>query len=205
MAESVMRLERTFAAPPAIVWAVLADTNRYNRAMKQGPTTFGWTDVGGLRHRTAEAVRGSVHMTWIEPPFEWIEGRYLASHRDFTSGPIESGGLRIDVEPEGEGSRVRMAMTGIPRALALKIIAPIVRMVLKSEMRRWLDTVEEVLAKAPRPAAGVPPVAPPRSCCSRRPPRPRRPDRPRRPIAASSIVAPAASPMRRSTRARASA
>jgi class 3 adenylate cyclase len=158
MGESVMSLERTFSAPAEIVWAVLADTNRYNRALKQGPTLYGWKDVGSARHRVAEAMRGRVHMTWVEPPFEWIEGRYLASHRDFTSGPIERGGLRIDVEPVAAGSRVRISMFGVPRSLALKLAAPIVRMVLKSQMRSWLDTVERVLAEAPQLTEGVPPA-----------------------------------------------
>src|SRR5688500_1964617 len=94
--------DRTVAAPAAFVWAILSDTNRWDRAVGLPPSTYSYEEVApGLRLRVGETTMRGFFLRWIEVG-EWIEGRSLWGERRFTHGLLPRGGFRV-VLTEADG------------------------------------------------------------------------------------------------------
>lgn len=145
MAEAGVTVERRFAAPRDVVWALLADTNRYDRALGLSPPRYSWTEVEGRRERVGHATQGGVAMSWVEQPYEWVEGRWLWSRRLFLSGPASEGGLRVDVEDDGEGCVARVTASGQTRSWVLGLLGPLLRAHLRRKIESYMAAVAEVV------------------------------------------------------------
>jgi class 3 adenylate cyclase len=97
-----VELRRVFRAPRALVWAIVSDTNRVDRATGLAPPKYRWIREDGrlLRHATAEEL--GIRIEWIEPPYRWVEGRHVEGYRRFVKGPPTAGGFMVDlVDVEG--------------------------------------------------------------------------------------------------------
>jgi class 3 adenylate cyclase len=103
-------VRRHIAAPPALVWALVADTNRWDRASGLTPGIYEYQQLvpgdEASRTRVGIAREMGIRITWIEPPYEWVEGRYVRGERKFLSGPVTRGGFRVELTPDGEGTMV---------------------------------------------------------------------------------------------------
>ena len=95
MPGALIEIERFYEAPAALVWALLSDTNRFDRAMGFTLPVYAWRDIDGRREHVGRAKQNGLTVEWIEPPYQWIEGRMLLSHRAFILGPI-----RQDLDPD---------------------------------------------------------------------------------------------------------
>src|SRR5690606_20154147 len=139
-------VERRFAAPRELVWALLADTNRYNRALGFSPPHYTWREIDGRRTRVADATQGGVSMSWVEDPYEWIEGARLEGRRTFLSGPASTGGLLVELEDhEDAGCIARVTASGTTRSLILRLLGPLVQAHLRRGLTRYLDAITEVV------------------------------------------------------------
>src|SRR5947209_1579141 len=82
MGETAAVLRRRIDAPPELVWALVADTNRFDRAsgMVPGKYEFRCLIEGDERTRTrvAHAKQMGFDIRWIEPPYDWAEGRFVS-------------------------------------------------------------------------------------------------------------------------------
>ena len=145
MAKDGVSVERHFSAPRDIVWALLSDTNRYDRAMGLGASHYTWRTIDGRRQLTGEATQGPVAMTWTEEPYQWIEGRLLISRRLFLSGPAKDGGVRVELEDDGDGCRARVTAYGEAKSFILRMLDPLVRAHLRRRMTSYLDAIAELL------------------------------------------------------------
>lgn len=138
-----VELERVVKAPRAIVWAVVADTNRWDRAAGLAPPKYRWTVEDGRRLRIADAKELGFELQWIEPPYRWVEGRLVEGERRFTKGPIQGGGFDVRLEDApGGGTRVTTrAWVRGPWLLGL-----IQRAKFARALPRYLDSIESMLA-----------------------------------------------------------
>src|SRR5258708_7051862 len=93
--------ERVIQAPRSLVWAVVSDTNRWDRVAGLAPAKYAWLKEGNRNLRLARAKELGVELEWIEPPYQWIEGAMVEGIRRFRKGPLESGGFRVTLEDEG--------------------------------------------------------------------------------------------------------
>ncbi|MCX4243850.1 adenylate/guanylate cyclase domain-containing protein [Paraliomyxa miuraensis] len=147
MSEDGVMVERRYSAPGDLVWALLADTHRYNRALGLTPPRYVWRDVDGRRTRVAEATQNGVTMSWVDEPYEWIEGQRLVGRRTFLSGPAIDGGIAVEVEEDGEGGCVaRMTTAGRTRSLLLKLINPLIHAHLRRSLKSYMDATAAVVA-----------------------------------------------------------
>jgi len=153
-----IEVERTYAAPPALVWALLADTNRFDRAMGFSVPVYTWREIAGRREHLGRAKQNGLTVEWIEPPYEWIEGRMLSALRRFVLGPLGQGGMRLSVVPHGDGAHVKMTVFGDSPHWYMGLVAPIVRHRLRSQANAFMDAVGELLSRGPLPAPDGPPV-----------------------------------------------
>jgi len=163
MAEAGVTVERRFAAPRELVWALLSDTHRYNRALGMPLPRYSWREVEGRRQRVAEAKQGGIAMAWVEDPYEWIEGRLLVTRRQFLLGPASSGGLSVEVEDDDQGGcRARVTASGESRSWLLKLLGPLVRAQLRRRLEAYMDAVAQVAGGPANPVSadlGEPPAA----------------------------------------------
>jgi class 3 adenylate cyclase len=94
----------TFDLPPAELWPVLADTNRFNEAMGLPPYVLDETpQPNGTVLRRGKGKAAGFTLEWEEKPYEWIEGRHFRQAREFTKGPFRRFGPVFDLEADGAG------------------------------------------------------------------------------------------------------
>jgi adenylate cyclase len=107
MAIYAAELERVIKAPRSLVWAVVSDTNRWDRAAGLAPAKYSWIKEGSANLRLAKATELGLDLEWIEPPYQWIEGTMVEGLRRFRKGPLSSGGFRVTLEDVPEGTKVK--------------------------------------------------------------------------------------------------
>ena len=94
----------TFDLPPAELWPVLADTNRFNEAMGLPSYVLEETpQANGTVLRRGKGKAAGFTLEWEEKPYEWIHGRHFRQARVFTKGPFRRFGPVFDLEPDGAG------------------------------------------------------------------------------------------------------
>lgn len=152
-------VERRFEAPPDLVWGLLSDTNRSDRHLGFGAPRYTWREIDGRRQRIGSGEQSGVAVEWIEEPYEWIEGTFLDSKRIFLRGPASEGGIRVRVEPDGDGARAVITLYGELRSLALRAVSPIVKATIRRRLTTYLAGVADVLAHSEATPAPSQPAA----------------------------------------------
>ncbi|MBL8682061.1 MAG: SRPBCC family protein [Myxococcales bacterium] len=139
---------RVIDAPSDMVWALVSDTNRVDRAigLSAGKYSFEQIVAGDpdSRERVAEAKELGLTLRWIEPPYEWIEGRSVRGERRFIAGPVTRGGFDVTLEPQGEKTLVRARIF----SAATNPIGKIGFFAKRAGMRRGCERYLESIAKA---------------------------------------------------------
>ncbi|HGG56426.1 MAG TPA: hypothetical protein ENK31_01380, partial [Nannocystis exedens] len=150
-------VERRFAGSSELVWGLLSDTNRYNRAMGLGIPSYVWQQHEGHRVLVGRSVEGGVTLRWTQEPFEWIEGRMFGARRVFFAGPAKSGSLRVELEDvaNGEGCVARIIVTGGMRSRALRVFEPLLMAHLRRKIVTYMDSIADIVSGA-RALAGEP-------------------------------------------------
>lgn len=107
-----------FDKPPDDVWAVVADTARFNEAAGfPKHQIHEQSDDAGFVRYFAETKVGPLRVTWEEIPVEWAAGRYLHHLRLFDNGPLVSLSARLDLAPADGGTRVDYVLEAEPRGI----------------------------------------------------------------------------------------
>lgn len=109
-----LRRELLLCASPQALWPLIANTERFNRALGLPAVTLGGRTPGEFTKRVKTSLFG-LEFSWREPPFEWVEGRFFSIVREFDAGPLArfEGGMTL--VPEGAGCRLRVAYDFTPR------------------------------------------------------------------------------------------
>ena len=109
----------TFDLPPAELWPVLADTNRFNEAMGLPPYALEETpQPDGTVRRRGRGKAAGFTLEWEEKPYEWIAGRWFRVSRVFSKGPFRRFGPVFELGPDGKGgSKVSYALEWEPLSL----------------------------------------------------------------------------------------
>lgn len=141
MAIYATELDRVIDAPRALVWAVVSDTNRWDRAAGLAAARYGWTTADGKRVRFARARELGLPLEWIEPPYQWIEGSLVEGERRFLKGPLRTGGFRVTLSEVAGGTRVSC------RAYvdAGWVVGAMQRVQFARALRRYLGGIASVL------------------------------------------------------------
>ncbi len=142
-------LTRTLRAPRAVVWALVADTNRWNRAAGLAPGAYAWRLVDGRREYVGAARELGQSLVWYEPPYEWSEGYLIEGERRFIEGPASGGGLRVALATEPDG-RTRVDATAWVSGSGplMAVIGRVVRQRNRAALVRYLDAIEAALGRA---------------------------------------------------------
>ncbi|MCA9605418.1 MAG: adenylate/guanylate cyclase domain-containing protein [Myxococcales bacterium] len=139
-------LERIIGAPRDLVWAVVSDTNRSDRALGLAPATYRWdVDEEGKRVRVASASELGQALEWIEPPYQWIEGRVVQGRRRFVKGPVSRAGFeaRLDDAPGGKTRLTAMAWMETGGVIGF-FGGPVQRLKFRRGLDRYLGAIERL-------------------------------------------------------------
>jgi class 3 adenylate cyclase len=144
------RAERTFAKPPAEIWSFVADTARMNELVGMPPYRVEErADENGRVRRFARGTLGTpTEMQWEESYGEWQENHFASQFRDIRKGMMGRFSARLELHPEGAGSRfvflneieMRGAMGlmaiwfGIPKRECDKRVAALAKLVEEAEI-----------------------------------------------------------------------
>jgi adenylate cyclase len=127
------------------VWAVVSDTNRWDRAAGLAPAKYEWMVEGGKRMRLAKARELGLALEWIEPPYQWVEGTSVEGERRFLKGPLSGGGFRVvltDVELDGKPATKVSCRASVESGWA---VGTMQKMKFGSALKRYLAGIAEVL------------------------------------------------------------
>ena len=144
----VATLRRNLKAPRDVVWALVADTNRWNRASGLAPGKYTWKVVDGRRRYVGAAKELGQSLVWFEPPYEWSEGYFIEGSRHFISGPAKGGGLTLKLEDAPDGTTLVDATSWFTgEGAVMLMLGGIVRRRNVAALARYLDTIESSLAR----------------------------------------------------------
>jgi class 3 adenylate cyclase len=152
--------ERDVRADADLVWSILSDTNRLDRALGVSATTYTYKLVGEPpeRQRVGLASYKGARFRWIEVG-EWEEGRSFWGERRFLYGLLTKCGVRCTIDRIDGGSRVHITAYAAPmpgKSLG-SLAAGHWKRVFKKTLRRYLDELDAMFASpAPAPDDDVP-------------------------------------------------
>ncbi len=143
--------QRRVDAPPALVWALVADTNRFDRAsgLVPGRYEFQLLDPNDPRSRTrvAQAKQMGFDIRWIEPPYEWVEGRFVHGERTFLSGPVRRGGFRVELTPDGNGTKIEAKAWVTGSGALFSMVGVVMKGRFHRALAAYLGAIESVLTR----------------------------------------------------------
>ena len=137
---------RVFSAPRALVWALVADTNRWDRASALTPGRYVWRVVDGVRVRTATARELGFNIAWVEPPYEWVEGRAIAGERRFLEGPVTRGGFEAHLSDVDGGTEVVASAWVVGESFLSVALGPVMHFRFGRSLDVFLDAIARVLS-----------------------------------------------------------
>lgn len=149
--------ERVIDAPRDLVWAVVSDTNRSDRALGLSAAEYRWdVDEGGNRVRVASASELGVALEWIEPPYNWIEGRFVQGRRRFVKGPVRKGGFEARLSDTEDGKTRLHAVAFVEAGGAIGFVGgPVQRFKFQRALNRYLDGIDALFAQHEGGALGT--------------------------------------------------
>ncbi len=142
--------ERVVRADPDLVWSILSDSNRLDRALGVSASTYTYKLVGEppTRQRVGLASYKGSRFRWIEVG-EWEEGRSFWGERRFLYGLLTSVGIRCTIERVDGGSVVKIAGYAVPSRSVGVLAALHWKRVFKKVLRRYLDELDALFATPP--------------------------------------------------------
>ena len=131
------RWEWQLRSTPEQLWALVTDTNRFNRDV--GLPAVYHTD-GETRENARQGLvfsRFGMQVEWEEEPFEWVRPYRFGVHRRYHAGPVASMRVLVELTPQPEGGTRLLYQTWIrPSNLLGMATVPVL---MKFSNRRAFD------------------------------------------------------------------
>ncbi len=147
---------RTFRAPRALVWALVADTNRWDRASGLAPGSYDWRDIDGVWSRVAKSSEMGFALEWVEPPYRWLEGCFVHGERTFLKGPTRTGGFIARLEAADGGTEVVVTAYVDARGAIGRAVSLVMKARFGRALDHYLDAIGAVLARSTHDSSSTP-------------------------------------------------
>src|SRR5688500_16192565 len=90
----------TFGAPPAVVWPLISDTDRFHRAAGIPPAQFGMRSrPERVIYRVGHDGKGARRISWDEHPFDFEDPRRFSVRRRYHNGPVAEAEFMAELSP----------------------------------------------------------------------------------------------------------
>jgi class 3 adenylate cyclase len=139
-------LGRFVAAPPGLVWALAADTNRWDRSLGLAPSRY-QVEAGrdGAPLRVGHSRHGGVPVAWTEHG-EWVEGRSLWGERRFLRPGRMRFGYRVTVERAAGGAQLTAGAYVVARGRRGQLVARLWTWRFRRALGRFVASIERAVA-----------------------------------------------------------
>ncbi|MDP3277800.1 MAG: adenylate/guanylate cyclase domain-containing protein [Deltaproteobacteria bacterium] len=155
--EFVVESSRVMSASSDVVWALVSDTNRVDRAvgLSSGEYRYELLDPSdpSSRERVAEARELGLRVRWVEPPYEWVEGRSVRGERRFLEGPVSRGGFEVSLLAQGDRTEVRTRLYVKTSNVLGKLGLLFRQGTMKRNCERYLESIDGTLGVLKRQLA----------------------------------------------------
>jgi class 3 adenylate cyclase len=142
-------------AAPRVLWPLVSDTSRLNRAL--GFSEMAFTEKDGRLYGSSKA--GGVRHEWLEVPWSWVAEQWLTSIRIYDRGFMRVNYAIHRLEPVAGGTRLYLYYGCVPRgafgATALRLGFP----TLERAYRRVLPVLAKQLGQELPTVLQLPPPA----------------------------------------------
>lgn len=142
---TTLRWDFDIPAPIDEVWAVVSDTDAFNRR----------AGLGFRFQRVGAEVRGEVRVagfrtTWRERPFEVQAPRRFVSHRTYDGGPVRSAVTTCTLTGHAGGTRMAYAVELSPAAGVMGLVVPaLAQLQIGPPLERALRaTIDAIVSRA---------------------------------------------------------
>lgn len=137
---------RVIATTRDVVWALVGDTDRWDRAVGLSAGQYEWREVEGRRERVATAKELGLAFEWVEGPYEWVEGAFVNGTRRFQKGPAEQGGIRVRLGDHPGGTQVSVTLFVGGSSMLANVVGVAMRHKFKVALGKYFDHIEEAVA-----------------------------------------------------------
>jgi class 3 adenylate cyclase len=142
-------VERVLPAPARLAWALMADSNRWDRVIGLEPTTYTYDLLRAGDPRSRARVGHSTQMgrelTWTEAG-EWVEGRLMWGERRYLHGSVKAAGFCFRFVETG--SRTALSASAyvdcLPRAAAT---GTFLKAHFEATLQRYVEGVAALLER----------------------------------------------------------
>ncbi len=130
----------TLRSPPEKLWPLVANTDRFNRAIGLAEVDFvDAAQPDGSSQRTGKMRTLGLNIEWREYPFEWIREREHSVFRSYRAGPISALWNRVRLVPTAlGGTELTHELWLMPRGIFGSVAA---FMEIGTKMRRNVDRI----------------------------------------------------------------
>ncbi len=141
MAEIAVERTVQCGANAELLWPLLTDTERLNRAIGLGRIELVPNDDDTAARYLVKTVSGGFPLEYEERPYEWVEPTRFSVKRIVRRGLLLTMDNRFILERVGEGTSVTVRVAVVPK---FALISPIVRMQVARFVGRLASFVEDV-------------------------------------------------------------
>jgi serine/threonine protein kinase len=137
----------TLRSPPEKLWPLVANTDRFNRAIGLAEVDFVDTaQSDGSPLRIGKMRTLGLNIEWREYPFEWVREREHSVFRSYRAGPISALWNRVRMVPTADGgTELTHELWLMPRGIFGSVAAFVE---IGSKMRRNVDRIYRHLDEA---------------------------------------------------------
>ncbi|MBS0632390.1 MAG: hypothetical protein JSS11_10775 [Verrucomicrobia bacterium] len=127
--EQIYRWSWDLASPPAALWPLVSNTDRFNQDCGYPPVTVVAPPAdANVRVTNARRLRATVLgvvIEWEERAFEWIEPTRYSVDRTYFSGPVARMTATCVLQPRGTGTTLDYELRFTPSGLLGRLTLPI--------------------------------------------------------------------------------
>lgn len=129
-------------ADAALLWPLITDTERLNRAVGLGRLSITPNDSDSASRHVVSTVSGGFPLEYEEWPFEWVEPKRFSVRRDVRRGLVTrlSNVFELAPGPEG-GTQVTVRVSAVPK---YGFISPVLRLQMSRVVGRIAAQVEQM-------------------------------------------------------------
>ncbi len=105
------------ASPPEALWPILADTDRFNRAVGLSRIAVQPLEGAGAARYLGATTLGGFRVEYEERPAEFVENERFKFLRVLRRGPVRSIETQFELRPLGAGTEVTLSLRILPRSV----------------------------------------------------------------------------------------
>jgi len=132
-------------SPPEALWPILADTDRFNRAVGLSRIAVQPLEGAGAARYLVATTLGGFRVEYEERPAEFVENERFKFLRVLRPGPVRSIETQFELRPLGAGTEVTLSLRILPRSV---LFAPIARLSGRRTLRTFAREIARIDSEA---------------------------------------------------------